>query len=129
MCLSGPPHTIQRHGWQLALVSTMYRQSLVVRVDALSIHYTSRTRQGSSAKMDKRRSEEAVGHIEDTQDGLSIDKTDNIMHDGKRHARLRHKIDRRLLPLFCWLYLLNYLDRSNIGNAKILNDETGDSFL
>lgn len=79
--------------------------------------------------MDKRRSEEAVGHIEDTQDGLSIDKTDNIMHDGKRHARLRHKIDRRLLPLFCWLYLLNYLDRSNIGNAKILNDETGDSFL
>ncbi|KAL3462048.1 major facilitator superfamily domain-containing protein [Aspergillus heterothallicus] len=47
----------------------------------------------------------------------------------QQHRRLRRKIDLRLMPLFCWLYLLNYLDRSNIGNAKILNSETGDTFL
>ncbi|KAJ5292106.1 hypothetical protein N7478_001357 [Penicillium angulare] len=49
--------------------------------------------------------------------------------DTKAHARLRRRIDRRLLPLCAWLYLMNYLDRSNIGNAKILNQETGDSLL
>ncbi|EXJ94483.1 hypothetical protein A1O1_02879 [Capronia coronata CBS 617.96] len=51
------------------------------------------------------------------------------LHDAKSHRRLRHKIDRRLIPLCAWLYLLNYLDRSNIGNGKILNQETGDSLL
>jgi sugar phosphate permease len=31
-----------------------------------------------------------------------------------------------LTPL---LYLLNYLDRGNIGNSKLLNSETGDSMM
>lgn len=35
----------------------------------------------------------------------------------------------RLIPLCAWIYLLNYLDRGNIGNAKVLNQETGDSLL
>jgi MFS family permease len=34
-----------------------------------------------------------------------------------------------LMPLCAFIYLLNYLDRSNIGNSKILNQETGDSLL
>lgn len=29
------------------------------------------------------------------------------------------KLDKRLLPLLCILYLLSYIDRSNIGNAKL----------
>ncbi|KAI0482072.1 MFS transporter [Xylariaceae sp. FL0804] len=29
----------------------------------------------------------------------------------------------------CWLYLLNFLDRGNVGNAKVLNAETGDDLL
>lgn len=36
------------------------------------------------------------------------------------------KIDIRLLPITAVIYLLCYLDRSNIGNAKILNSSTGD---
>ena len=52
-----------------------------------------------------------------------------VPYDSKRNALLRRKIDLRMMPLCAWLYLLNYLDRSNIGNAKILNSETGDSFL
>ncbi|CAH0047332.1 unnamed protein product [Clonostachys solani] len=72
--------------------------------------------------------EVGTSHVENYQDAMDAKPTVDE-YDAARHAKLRHKIDRRLLPLFCWVYLLNYLDRSNIGNAKILNDETGDSFL
>ncbi|KEF58853.1 uncharacterized protein A1O9_03696 [Exophiala aquamarina CBS 119918] len=58
-----------------------------------------------------------------------IEKAGVRPYDAIRLRRLRHKIDLRLMPIFAWVYLLNYLDRSNIGNAKILNRETGDSFL
>lgn len=50
-------------------------------------------------------------------------------YDAERHRLLRRKIDRHLMPICFWVYLINYLDRSNIGNAKILNSETGDSLL
>jgi MFS family permease len=62
----------------------------------------------------------------------------NTIPDPKAHAleysaaykkRLTRKIDMHLMPLCAFIYLLNYLDRSNIGNGKILNQETGDSFL
>ncbi|KAG4437500.1 hypothetical protein IFR05_007010 [Cadophora sp. M221] len=33
--------------------------------------------------------------------------------------RILRKLDTRLAPLFCALYFLSYLDRSNIGNAAI----------
>ncbi|RSL84498.1 hypothetical protein CEP52_016423 [Fusarium oligoseptatum] len=34
------------------------------------------------------------------------------------NARIRRTFDRRLLPIVCCLYVLSYLDRGNIGNAK-----------
>lgn len=43
--------------------------------------------------------------------------------------RCLRKVDMRLVPLCSFAYLMNYLDRSNIGNSKILNQETGDSLL
>ncbi|OJI96491.1 hypothetical protein ASPVEDRAFT_23500 [Aspergillus versicolor CBS 583.65] len=66
-------------------------------------------------------------------DDKSIDETLHIDHvpDAEaiatRHQQLLRKIDWRLLPLCSFIYLLNYLDRSNIGNARLLNSETGDS--
>ncbi|KAH8891607.1 MFS transporter [Thozetella sp. PMI_491] len=39
------------------------------------------------------------------------------------------KIDYRLLPTTATIYLLCYLDRSNIGNAKILNSSTGNDLM
>ncbi|RYO76833.1 hypothetical protein DL762_009676 [Monosporascus cannonballus] len=42
---------------------------------------------------------------------------------------LNRKLDPRLPPLCCWLYLLNFLNRRNIGNARILNRETGDDLM
>lgn len=49
--------------------------------------------------------------------------------DPVRTRRLVRAIDLRLLPLCAWVYLLNYLDRGNIGNSRVLNQETGDSFI
>ncbi|CEI70711.1 unnamed protein product [Fusarium venenatum] len=45
---------------------------------------------------------------------------------GEHHAivpadldrRIKRKLDRRVLPIVCCLYVLSYLDRGNIGNAK-----------
>ncbi|KAK9765531.1 hypothetical protein K7432_006071 [Basidiobolus ranarum] len=35
------------------------------------------------------------------------------------HKKLIRKLDLTLLPILCAIYLLSYLDRSNIGNAKL----------
>ncbi|KAF7625167.1 hypothetical protein AFLA_002041 [Aspergillus flavus NRRL3357] len=51
-------------------------------------------------------------------------------------ASIRRKFDRRVLPIVCILYILSYLDRGNIGNAKTagidtalgLNDKQWSSF-
>ena len=39
------------------------------------------------------------------------------------------KQDLRIVPLCAAIYLLCYLDRSNIGNAKVLNAEDHDDLL
>ncbi|KAI1340353.1 MFS transporter [Xylariaceae sp. FL0016] len=52
-----------------------------------------------------------------------------IGFDDNRNKRLNRRLDIRILPLCCWLYLLNFLDRGNIGNAKVLNQESGDDML
>ncbi|PHH61416.1 hypothetical protein CDD81_387 [Ophiocordyceps australis] len=43
---------------------------------------------------------------------------DDVLLSRQETNELRSKIDRRLLPLLCVLYLLSCLDRSNLGNAK-----------
>lgn len=47
----------------------------------------------------------------------------------ERNRKLNLRLDIRILPLCCWIYLLNFLDRGNIGNARVLNSETGDDLL
>jgi hypothetical protein len=39
----------------------------------------------------------------------------------KENARLLRRFDVRILPLSAGIYLLCYLDRSNIGNARVMN--------
>lgn len=36
---------------------------------------------------------------------------------------LKYKFDRRVLPIVCALYVFSYLDRGNIGNAKVAGTE------
>lgn len=47
--------------------------------------------------------------------------------DSGKEQKLVRKFDFRLMPLFCVLYFLSFLDRSNIGNAKIagMNEQLG----
>ncbi|EJF62083.1 MFS transporter [Dichomitus squalens] len=49
--------------------------------------------------------------------------------DPEAERRLLRSIDRRIVPASMVIYLLCSLDRSNIGNAKILNSNTGHSLL
>lgn len=52
-----------------------------------------------------------------------------FVEDKQRSSRLRRKVDLRFLPLCAFVYLLNYLDRGNIGAARIMNKETNDDIL
>lgn len=47
--------------------------------------------------------------------------------DPKETKRILRKVDFRLVPVLALLYLLAFLDRSNIGNAKVagMNTELG----
>lgn len=41
------------------------------------------------------------------------------LYDDAETKRIIRKIDIRLMPMLTLLYLLSFLDRSNIGNARI----------
>ncbi|KAJ7590232.1 MFS general substrate transporter [Mycena floridula] len=47
--------------------------------------------------------------------------------DPAAEKRLVRRLDKRIIPSSMFIYLLCFLDRSNIGNAKILNKDKGDS--
>ncbi|EXJ62223.1 hypothetical protein A1O7_02656 [Cladophialophora yegresii CBS 114405] len=54
--------------------------------------------------------------------GFTADQID-AQYDQKEVRRILRKVDFRLIPLLGVLYLLAYIDRSNIGNAKIAGME------
>ncbi|KAL4930423.1 major facilitator superfamily domain-containing protein [Aspergillus undulatus] len=54
---------------------------------------------------------------------------DGVEYDAGASAALVWKQDLRIVPLSAFIYLLCYLDRSNIGNAKVLNADTGNDLL
>jgi hypothetical protein len=52
-------------------------------------------------------------------ESLSSNSSENIGFDEKATKRLVRKIDWVLLPFLALLYLLSFLDRTNIGNARL----------
>ncbi|CEL03727.1 hypothetical protein ASPCAL04873 [Aspergillus calidoustus] len=51
------------------------------------------------------------------------------LEEAEAEKRLIRKIDKRLLVPTAIIYLLCYLDRSNIGNARIMNSTTNDTLM
>ncbi|KAI8993092.1 MFS general substrate transporter [Trametes punicea] len=49
--------------------------------------------------------------------------------DSTAERRLVRRLDMRIIPASMFLYFLCCIDRFNIGNAKILNNDTGDSLV
>jgi MFS family permease len=61
-------------------------------------------------------------HVEDT---LRAGKaTVPFVEDLEMEKRILRKVDLRLIPCLWIMYVLNYLDRSNIGNAKVAGMQT-----
>ncbi|EKG17513.1 Major facilitator superfamily [Macrophomina phaseolina MS6] len=54
-------------------------------------------------------------HFEDVETSIA----DQPLYDAKETSRILRKVDFRLLPMLTLLYVLSFIDRSNIGNAKI----------
>ncbi|KAM0294309.1 hypothetical protein ACHAPM_011404 [Fusarium culmorum] len=46
------------------------------------------------------------------------------LNDKEMEKRIVRKQDLRIMPWVCITYLLNYLDRVNLGNARTLNNDT-----
>ncbi|CAO3563423.1 unnamed protein product [Mortierella alpina] len=60
---------------------------------------------------------------DDSSRSYSTLETQAFDPDSKEIRRVRWKVDRRLIPLLSVLYLCSFLDRVNIGNAKVANLE------
>ncbi|KAK2742529.1 hypothetical protein FQN55_007815 [Onygenales sp. PD_40] len=76
--------------------------------------------------------EKTVEDVEKAVSQTSPDQPtlDNYAGEGSASDRaLVWKQDLRIVPLSAAIYLLCYLDRSNIGNAKVLNSSTGNDLL
>ncbi|KAF4158904.1 hypothetical protein CNMCM6069_003143 [Aspergillus lentulus] len=72
--------------------------------------------------------------VEDSRDvEIASDDIDeqhfNASYRSPQEKALVWKQDLRIVPLCAAIYLLCYLDRSNIGNAKILNQDTHNDLL
>ncbi|QRV93519.1 major facilitator superfamily transporter [Ceratobasidium sp. AG-Ba] len=76
-------------------------------------------------------SKDTVAHVEHVDEKVSYSSYDDrtIQEEREAERRLVRKLDKHILPAAACIYLLCYLDRSNIGNAKLLNEEQGNSLL
>ncbi|KAL4918633.1 major facilitator superfamily domain-containing protein [Aspergillus aurantiobrunneus] len=70
---------------------------------------------------------DGVADATDTE--LALENTANDPGLRARERALIWKQDLHIVPLSAFIYLLCYLDRSNIGNARIMNQETGNDLL
>ena len=52
-------------------------------------------------------------------EGSSFNENITSEEDSALDSRITRKIDMRLVPMLCMLYLTAYLDRTNIGNARL----------
>ncbi|KAF7980576.1 hypothetical protein HWV62_37751 [Athelia sp. TMB] len=58
-------------------------------------------------------------HIVEPESGMSEYAASSTGDYTVEERKLVRKLDRRILPLLCLLYLFAYLDRTNLGNARL----------
>ncbi|OLN97497.1 putative transporter C1683.12-like protein 2, partial [Colletotrichum chlorophyti] len=75
--------------------------------------------QGTAANMDKNDKSSSNEHEHALSKGADLEETDGYVAGTPEEAALVRKIDAYLLPLIALMYLLSYMDRTNIGNARI----------
>ncbi|USP78788.1 uncharacterized protein yc1106_06062 [Curvularia clavata] len=68
--------------------------------------------------VEKRQTEDVAENISHSSNSGRLE-AQNVEHDDAEAARVLRKVDMRLVPMLALLYLVAFIDRSNIGNAKI----------
>ncbi|KAK6538388.1 hypothetical protein TWF694_011267 [Orbilia ellipsospora] len=59
-------------------------------------------------------------HASGMMRGLSVEDAEFLANFPlEKHKKLIHKVDWRMIPFLTILYLITYIDKTNIGNAKI----------
>ncbi|KAH8162179.1 hypothetical protein CIB48_g6072 [Xylaria polymorpha] len=68
-------------------------------------------------------------HLENAgvKDEAGLDESNLPTYQDKKTRRILRKVDYRLIPMLTLLYVLAFLDRGNIGNAKVagMNEDLG----
>src|SRR4051812_15709352 len=77
-------------------------------------------------------SDSSSGHI-DIVEEAAAPGADVIVVDKATERAVLKKVDLRIVPMICWVYLMNMMDRVNIGNARLFHMErdlglTGNQF-
>lgn len=49
----------------------------------------------------------------------AVDESNQPRYDDQETRKLLRRVDYRLLPILTFLYLVSFLDRGNIGNARV----------
>lgn len=52
----------------------------------------------------------------------NVQSTTRVVHE-EEEQRLIRKLDRRIVPMMVWSYLMSFMDRVSIGNARLYNME------
>ncbi|KAF9024730.1 major facilitator superfamily transporter [Hymenopellis radicata] len=79
--------------------------------------------------MEKHASDYEKGSTQNLEISALDEHDTTLLSDARKNGNLLLKIDTRIVPLSAFIYLLCNLDRSNIGNAKIMNKENGDDMM
>lgn len=67
---------------------------------------------------------------EEHEEGQNVkDAGAAIVLDAAAERALLRRQDKRIIPLSATIYFLAYLDRSNIGNARVLNSSTKNDMM
>ncbi|RGP71291.1 hypothetical protein FSPOR_3412 [Fusarium sporotrichioides] len=70
--------------------------------------------------------------IERVDPGISHRETNNSSSDDaitELESKLLWRLDKRIMPICALIYLLCFLDRANIGNARTLNADVGNDLV